>query len=178
MKRLAQAGFVLLAFGAASAQPAPADCTVGRLEVGGPAPKFNKAEYSRGVDDVSSWFYVRNAKRYRCKWWAGPIRYEQFVEMLDNRLVAVVREFTMEHADDVLAALYDRYGKTEVPHGVWLSWAGDSSEAGHVTWYDRDCGLRIDAFKSIDPGDPDERFIIVWTKGVNTPGSPAAASIR
>jgi len=172
MRNLVRIGIVMFALGIAFAQDPPTDCTVGHLEIGGPAP----GEHMERVRP--EWFRVTGAKHYRRPLRIGSIPYEEFLAIKDKTLLAVIREFETPHTYEVMGALTARYGEPRRPDGPWIEWSGFSSDAGHIVWLDRACGLRIDAFPSVDPSDSDERSVFVWSKGAPTERPKAADSIR
>jgi len=178
MKRLLQVGFFAFTFGLAASQDAPGgapDCRIGELQIGAPAPKPTSSTYERRT---SLWFRVDGAKHYRSLITSGDLPFEQYIAVKDHRLVAVIREFMMNWSRDAMDALVARYGPADTPHGPWIDRSGFSNEASHFVWNDRACGIRVDAYPSTDPGDWDERTVVVWTLGANGQPRPAGGSVR
>lgn len=171
MKRLIPAILFAAVLSTAHAE----DCTIGHLQVGGPAPVTKTADYTRGK---SLWFSVIGAKHFKSMTHSGAIPFEQFIALKDGTIVAIIREFRTTYMHDVVDAIDARYGNPETPHGAWIDFEGEASDTGRLAWFDHDCGIRIDAFQSVDLDDPDERVIVVWTKGVNAPAPSANDAIR
>jgi len=173
MKRVVQAVFLGCIFATAHAQ----DCIVGYLEIGGPAPRITWQEYSRSRPD---WFSLDAAKHYKSLvTYRNGTPFDQWIAVEHGSLVAVIREFTVDHMGDVVDALTRRYGAGLRARSDWVKWSGFSSPESHLAWADPACGLRIDAFQSIDPEDPDERGVVVWTKGsIPIPARAADDAVR